>query len=103
MTKDDIIKIIDGIPYYRYEYADFLYEKLQQKDEDIKDLEQKIQDNIRFDENRFKELFEVKKENQLLHSIIKEVREYIDRRDIEWGSEEHNQVLEILDKENSNG
>ena len=33
-------------------------------------------------------------------NIIKEVREYIDRRDIEWGSEEHNHVLEILDKEN---
>ena len=35
---------------------------------------------------------------QQKENIIKEVREYIDRRDIEWGSEEHNHVLKILEK-----
>ena len=42
----------------------------------------------------------LQEENKKLKSIIKEAREYIDRRDLDFGSEEHNHVLEILDKEN---
>lgn len=40
------------------------------------------------------------KEIERLNNIIKEAREYIDRRDIDWGSDEHNHVLQILDKVN---
>ena len=49
MNKEDVIKLIDGIPFYRYEYTDFLYEKLQKKDEIIKEaidyMEQAIHSN----------------------------------------------------------
>lgn len=36
MTKDDVIKIIDGIPFYNYDYIGFLYNKLQEKDKQLK-------------------------------------------------------------------
>ena len=52
--------------------------------------------NIKYSETIEKQLNEIER----LHSIIKEVRDYIERRDIDWGSEEHDHVLEILDKEN---
>ena len=52
--------------------------------------------NIKYSETIEKQLQELER----LHSIIKEVRNYIERRDIDWGSEEHDHVLEILDKEN---
>ena len=52
--------------------------------------------NIKYSETIEKQLNEIER----LHSIIKEVRDYIERRDIDWGSEEHNHVLEILQKEN---
>lgn len=42
----------------------------------------------------------LEKENEDLKSIIKEVREFIDRRDLDFGSEEHDHVLEMLDKVN---
>ncbi len=35
MKEEDVIKLIDGIPFYRYEYADFLYHKLEEKDKEI--------------------------------------------------------------------
>lgn len=38
MTKDDVIKIIDGIPFYNYDYIGFLYNKLQEKDKKIEQL-----------------------------------------------------------------
>ena len=76
----------------------------------------KLIDKYQFNEELVKKMYnndykqlalDLAKENQKLafknlkkENIIKEVREYIDRRDIEWGSEEHNHVLEILDKEN---
>lgn len=44
------------------------------------------------------EIYGLEKEIEKLNNIIKVAREYIDRRDIEWGSKEHNYVLEILDK-----
>ena len=31
MTKNDVIKIIDGIPFYNYDYIGFLYNKLKKK------------------------------------------------------------------------
>ena len=52
--------------------------------------------NIKYSETIKNQVQELER----LHSIIKEVREYIERRDIDWGSEEHEHVLEILDKEN---
>ena len=36
------------------------------------------------------------KEYQELQKRIDKAIEYIDRRDIEWGSEEHNKLLSIL-------
>ena len=36
------------------------------------------------------------KEIERLNNIINKAIEYIDRRDIEWGSEEHNKLLNIL-------
>ena len=42
------------------------------------------------------EIVEKDKEIERLNNIIKEAIEYIDRRDIEWGSEEHNKLLSIL-------
>lgn len=38
MNKEDIVKLIDGIPFYRYEYADFLYQQLEEKDKEINRL-----------------------------------------------------------------
>lgn len=35
MTRDDVIKIIDGIPFYNYDYIGFLYNKLQEKDKEL--------------------------------------------------------------------
>lgn len=46
-----------------------------------------------------KEMKRLEQENERLHTIIKEVRKYIERRDIDWGSKEHDHVLEMLDKE----
>ena len=44
----------------------------------------------------------LKKENERLHSIIKEVREYIEQNDNKepWKSLNGKELLEILDKEN---
>lgn len=106
MSEEDIIKIINGIPYYNYDYIGFLYNSLQEKDEDIKCLEKKLKDNIKFDENRFKELSEAKKQLQQKENIIKEVREYLDyikeKQKVVgvYTKDIHKHILEILEKEN---
>lgn len=35
-------------------------------------------------------------EIERLNNIIKEAIEYMDRRDLEWGSDEHNKMMNIL-------
>lgn len=42
MTKDDIIKTIDGIPYYNYDYIGFLYNELEDRDKKIEEVIKKI-------------------------------------------------------------
>lgn len=44
MNKDDIVKLIDGIPFYRYEYADFLYQKLEEKGKEIDRLNNELEE-----------------------------------------------------------
>ena len=38
----------------------------------------------------------LKEDKEILKRRIDKAIEYIDRRDIEWGSEEHNKLLNIL-------
>ena len=45
MKKYDFIKQIDGILYYSYDYAYFLYEKLKQKDDKINKAIDYIKEN----------------------------------------------------------
>lgn len=68
-----------------------LHKELEEKD---KEIERLTAESTKY-ESKF---YDEAKENERLHSIIKEVRKYIERRDIDWGSEEHDHVLEMLDK-----
>ena len=51
MNKEDVIKLIDGIPYYRYEYTDFLYEQLEYKDLILKALHKYFTEHEYYEEN----------------------------------------------------
>jgi diphthamide biosynthesis methyltransferase len=44
----------------------------------------------------FEKYTDQKEEIERLNNIIDKAIEYIDRRDIEWGSEEHNKLFTIL-------
>jgi hypothetical protein len=39
MKKEDIMKMIDGEVFYRYDYTDFLYQELQKRDYIINKIE----------------------------------------------------------------
>ncbi len=77
----------------KLEYADFLESGAY-----VKKLEETYN---RYLDVRDKKLVEFMKENKRLHSIIKEVREYIKSNEKEYGSLEDNEkiILGILDKE----
>lgn len=42
MNKEDIVKLIDGDVFYHYKYCDFLYSKLEEKDNIINKLDKFI-------------------------------------------------------------
>ena len=74
----------------KLEYADFLESGAY-----VKKLEETYN---RYLDVRDKKLVEFMKENERLHSIIKEVREYIKENEKEYGSLEDNEkiILDIL-------
>ena len=51
MTKDDVIKHIDGVVYYHYDYADFLYKQLEIKDLILKALHKYFTEHEYYEEN----------------------------------------------------
>lgn len=53
MTKDDIVKLIDGIPFYRYDYADFLYKQLEFKDLILKALHKYFTEHEEYENDEF--------------------------------------------------
>lgn len=56
--------------------------------------------SLEYDKETLKDMvLEKQEEIERLNIIINKAIDYIDRRDIEWGSEEHYTLLEIL-KEN---
>ena len=65
MNKEDIIKFIDGIPFYRYEYTYFLYQKLEEKDKEIERLKNdkkkvlELIENDYFEDGSFENYYEV--------------------------------------------
>ena len=78
----------------KLEYADFL-----ESGEYVKKLEETYN---RYLDIRDKKLVEFMKENKRLHSIIKEVREYIEHNIVDYITnydDLREKLLEILDKE----
>ena len=59
----------------------------------IEELKQakKVSKQIQKERNK-----KLRKENELLKERIDKALDYIDRRDIEWGSDEHDKLIEIL-------
>lgn len=53
MTKDDLVKLIDGIPFYRYDYADFLYKQLEFKDLILKALHKYFTEHEEYENDEF--------------------------------------------------
>lgn len=53
MTKDDVIKPVDGVVYYHYDYADFLYKQLEIKDLILKALHKYFTEHEYYEENEF--------------------------------------------------
>lgn len=51
MNKEDFVKLIDGNIFYRYEYADFLYKKLEEKDKEIEDYKSRCEKAIKYIDN----------------------------------------------------
>ena len=81
-----------------------LMEKLKEKNEiykstikgqhrRIEELKQakKVSKQIQKERNK-----RLRKENELLKERIDKALDYIDRRDIEWGSDEHDKLIKIL-------
>ena len=95
MTKDDVIKIIDGIPFYNYDYIGFLYNKLQEKDKEIKILEQKLNDSIRFSECRTKEWIDYKTRLDQLTNNWNKLEEWVKQR---IDKVKYNSYDDVLDK-----
>lgn len=53
MNKDDLVKLIDGIPFYRYDYADFLYKQLEFKDLILKALHKYFTEHEEYENDEF--------------------------------------------------
>ena len=53
MNKDDIMKIIDGIVYYHYDYTDYLYRQLEIRDLILKALHKQFTKHEHYEENEF--------------------------------------------------
>ena len=53
MNKDDIMKIIDGVVYYHYDYTDFLYRQLEIRDLILKALHKYFTKHEHYEENEF--------------------------------------------------
>lgn len=66
MNKDDIVKFIDGIPFYRYEYADFLYKQLEFKDLILKALHKYFTEHEEYENDNFLRQLESCTENDML-------------------------------------
>lgn len=80
MNKDEIIKIIDGIPYYNYDYIGFLYNELADRDKILNKIN-KMYDANTYCENIFyaigvllnKKYFDIDKvDNEELLKILNE-------------------------------
>lgn len=50
----DFIKLIDGYSFYRYDYADFLYKNLKERDDKLSKLKEYIITHKIYDEVKFK-------------------------------------------------
>lgn len=53
MEKDYFIKFIDGVVYYHYDYADFLYHQLEIRDLILKALHKYFTEHENYEENEF--------------------------------------------------
>ena len=65
MSKDDIVKLIDGIPYYKYDYADFLYKQLEFKDLILKALHKYFTEHEEYENDDFLRQLESCTENDM--------------------------------------
>lgn len=79
-----------------------LQNQLQQKEDIIKELNDKIEDDKMIIEGNWGCIDNLKKDYNLQKNIIKEVREYIEKASYFQGNKVLNEkdILEILDKEN---
>lgn len=74
LTKEDIIKEIDGEVYYYVDYADFLYEQLEMRDEKIKNLT-KLADAL---EKELIDIYEFETgDTTHIKEVIKQIKEEI--------------------------
>jgi hypothetical protein len=53
MNKEDIVKLIDGNIFYRYDYADFLYKQLEFKDLILKALHKYFTEHEEYENDEF--------------------------------------------------
>ena len=53
MNKEDIVKLMNGYVFYRYDYADFLYNQLEMKDLILKALHKYFKDHEEYECNEF--------------------------------------------------
>lgn len=59
--KDGITKLIDGEVYYKFDYANFLYEELQKKDDEIEKYKSTLDKIKEWAENNLKDTYAVSK------------------------------------------
>ena len=65
MTKEDVIKQIDGIFYYHSDYVDFLYKQLEIKDLILKALHKYFNEHEQYEDNEFLKQLESCSENDI--------------------------------------
>lgn len=66
MTKDDLVKLIDGNVFYRYDYADFLYKQLEFKDLILKALHKYFTEHEEYENDEFLRQLESCTENDMV-------------------------------------
>ena len=65
MTKEDVLKLIDGRTYYYTDYIYFLYEQLEIKDLILKALHKYFNEHEQYEDNEFLKQLESCSENDI--------------------------------------